>query len=213
MQQIPTTVKATLLVLVTLTIGILPTLSRAGEIMCWKNDAGVRECGNSVPPEYSQERIEVLNDRGLVVRVIQPPKSQAQLQKEKEQEQARKQEAAAKKEQERKDNILLNSYATERDLIMARDTNVKAASAELDIAKGNLKMQENTLDDLQNKAGNYERSGKQPPKKLIDNINATKQQIANKQKIIAQRQKSINQLKQRFDKDLARYRKLKGLNH
>lgn len=181
--------------------------------MCWKNDIGIRECGNNVPPEYSQKRIEVLNDRGIVVKVIQPPKSPAQLQKEHEEEEARKQEAAAKKEQERKDNILLNSYATERDLVMARDTNVKAAEADLDIAKGNLKMQESLLDDLQNQAGNYERGGKKPPKRLIDKIDKTKRQIAEKRKAIEKRQQSIDEMKQHYDKDLARYRKLKGLNH
>lgn len=213
MHQTSITVKSTLLVFATLIASILPMLAQAGEIMCWKNDIGIRECGNSVPPEYSQKRIEVLNDRGIVVRVIQPPKTQAQLQQEREQTQVRKQEAAAKKEQERKDNILLNSYATERDLIMARDTNVKAARADLDIAKGNLTLLQNRLIDLQNQAGNFERSGKHPPKQLIKKINATKQQIANKQEAIAKRQKNIADMAQRFDEDLARYRKLKGLGH
>lgn len=180
-------------------------------IKCWKNDLGIRECGSIVPPEYSQRRIEELNDRGLVVNVIEPPKTREQLEKERAEEQKRKAVEAAKKEQEHQDSILLNSYATERDLLMARDTNVKAAKGQLDIAKGNLKMLQNSLDDLQNRAGNYERSGKKPPQQLIDQINATKQQISQKQKIIDQRKEQKDTLESRYDKDLERFRKLKGI--
>jgi hypothetical protein len=121
-------------------------------IKCWKNDLGVRECGQIVPPEYSQRRIEVLNDRGLVVQIIEPPKTPAQLEQEREEQQKRKAQEAAKKEQEHLDTILLNSYTTERDLLIARDTNVKAAQGQLDIAEGNLKLLQNSLADLQNRA-------------------------------------------------------------
>ena len=43
--------------------------SLAGSIKCWVNKDGVRECGYTVPPEYSQQRIEIMNQRGIVVEV------------------------------------------------------------------------------------------------------------------------------------------------
>jgi len=184
-----------------------------GLIKCWKNDLGIRECGQIVPPEYSQRRIELLNDRGLVVKVIEPPKTREQLEQEREQARERKAQEAARKEQARQDTILLNSYTTERDLIIARDTNIKAAQGQLDIAVGNLKMLQNSLGDLQSRAGNYERSGKKPPKGLINEINKTKRQIADKQKGIAKRKEEKAVIEKRFAKDLARFRKLKGVKN
>ncbi|MEJ2360567.1 MAG: hypothetical protein P8Z75_03940 [Gammaproteobacteria bacterium] len=215
MPQISITTKYTLLLAASLVTAVAAGSAQAAgvNIKCWKNDLGIRECGNSVPPEYSQKRIEVLNDRGIVVKVIQPPKTPEQLQKEQEQALRQKQKAEAKKQQQRQDNILLNSYATERDLIMARDTNVKAAKAELDIAQSNLKMQQNVLEQLQNKAGDYERRGKQPPKRLIKRIDSTKQNIASKQATIHQREQSMKAMKARYARDLARFRKLKGLSN
>lgn len=180
-------------------------------INCWKNDLGIRECGQIVPPEYSQRRIEVINDRGMVVQVIEPPKSPEELEKERKQEQLRKAQEAAKKEQERQDSILLNSYASERDLIIARDSNIKATQGQLDIAENNLKLLQNNLDDLQNRAGNYERSGQKPPSQLIGEINKIKQKIADKQKVIAKRREEKDAMQQRYDNDLARFRKLKGI--
>jgi len=179
-------------------------------IKCWKNDIGIRECGSYVPPEYSQKRIEVLNGRGQVIQVIQPPKTPEELEKERQLAIQRKAEEAAKKEQARLDKILLDSYTTERDIIIARDTNIKASQAQLDITEGNLKFLQNSLDELQKSAGNYERSGKKPPKKLIDEIDATKQQIIEKKRNIQKMQDEQTAMEQRYAKDLARFRKLKG---
>lgn len=195
---------------------LVPSVSQAAGgsgnlIKCWKNDLGIRECGQIVPPEYSQRRIEVLNERGLVVQVIEPPKTPEQLAKEREQEQQRKAQAAAKKEQERQDAILLNSYTTERDLLIARDTNIKAAQGQLDIAEGNLKLLQNSMADLQNRAGNFERSGSKPPKQLIDEIDKTKQRIVEKEKTIDKKKQEKAVMEKRFENDLARFRKLKGI--
>jgi hypothetical protein len=178
---------------------------------CWKNDLGIRECGNMVPPEYSQRRIEIVNDRGLVVKVIEPPKTPEELEKEREQERLRKQREKAKKERERQDAILLNAYTTERDLLIARDTNLKAAQGQIDIAENNLKMLQNTLSDLQTRAGNYERSGNKPPKKLIEDINQTKKSITEKKRTIDKKKSNKAKMEERFKNDLARFRKLKGI--
>lgn len=201
-------------------MGLGEPVSAAGDaqntgklIKCWKNDIGIRECGQMVPPEYSQQRIELINEHGLVVKVIEPPKTREQLEKEREQEKQRKAEAAAKKEQARQDAILLNSYTTERDLIIARDTNLKAAQAQIDITEGNLKMLQSSLDDMQSRAGDYERSGHKPPKHLVDEIDKTKRQIADKETAINKRKEEKAVMEKRFAKDLARFRKLKGIRN
>lgn len=180
-------------------------------IKCWKNNLGIRECGSIVPPEYSQKRIEVINERGIVVQVIEPPKTREQLRKEREQAEKRKAIEAAKKEQVRQDTILLNSYATERDLIIARDTNLKSVKGQLDIAHGNLKMLQTNLEDLQTRAGNYERSGKKPPPALIKDIESTQKQITKKQATIQKRQEEKDALEEHYETLLKRYRKLKGI--
>ena len=54
-------------------------LSLSAAIKCWTNNDDVRECGHSVPPEYSQKRIEILNERGIVVSVKEAAKTKEQL--------------------------------------------------------------------------------------------------------------------------------------
>ncbi len=178
-------------------------------IKCWENDVGIRECGSTVPPEYSQKRIEVVNERGLVVRVIEAAKTPEQLAREREQEYLRKQQEAARREQARLDAILLNAYTTERDLLLARDNNVKAAQGQIDISRSNLKLLENNLADLESRAANYERTGKEPPQSLIDEISQLKVQISGKSENVARQEDDLQRLKSRFDSDLKRFRQLK----
>jgi len=178
--------------------------------MCWKNNIGIRECGASVPPEYSQSRIEVVNDRGLVIRVIEAAKTPEQLAREKEQKYKREQEEAMRKERARQDAILLNAYTTERDLIIARDTNLKAAQGQIDISKGNLKLMQTNLLDMQEQAANFERSGKKPPEKLVEQMKALGKQIEEKQRVIEQKEAEKKDMEFRYKRDLERFRQLKG---
>jgi chromosome segregation ATPase len=189
---------------------LMATHAHAKTIKCWKNKNGIRECGRTVPPEYSQTRIEIVNERGLVVDVIEAAKTQEELAIEREREELRRLREEERKEQARLDSILLNTYTTERDLILARDNNLKAAQGQIDISKGNLKLLEDNLNDLQEQAANHERAGRQPPKKLIEEINTLAGQINKKQEIIKDKETALEELEQRFARDLKRFRELKS---
>ena len=182
----------------------------AAEYKCWINKQGVRECGSVVPPEYAQGRIEVVNERGLIVRIIEPAKTREQLDKEREQERQRKEREAVKQEQARLDAILLNAYTTERDLLIARDTNLKSAESHIEIARSNLRNLNKLLEDLKERAANYERRGQQVPPDLIKEIDEIEVDVAAKEELIDKRVEQKQALETRFDKDLQRFRELKG---
>ena len=202
--------QAFILLFLTSILVSLSTAVQARNIKCWKNDIGIRGCGSIVPPEYSQKRIEIVNERGLVVKVIEAAKTPEQLAAEREAEQARKLKEQQRKEQARIDAILLNAYTTERDLLLARDNNLKSAQAQIDITKGNLKVMQTNLDKLQVRAANYERSGKQPPEKLIAEIDELKTQVQIKLRNIKKQEQNYQVMEKRFAADLKRFRELKS---
>ena len=184
-------------------------LAYAANINCWKNNLGIRECGSVVPPEYSQQRIEIVNERGLVVKVIEAAKSKEELAKEREEKRLQEAEEAKRKEQARLDAILLNSYTTERDLILARDNNLKSAKGQIEISKGNLRIMQASLDDLQNRAANFELGGKKPPASLVKEIEELKKQIRVKTMNIENQESSFKIMEERYESDLQRFRQLK----
>ncbi len=173
--------------------------AQAKLIKCWENKAGVRECGSTVPPEYSQSRIEIVNERGLV----------AELAAERERKRIAKEQEDVRKERARLDSILLNTYTTERDLIIARDTNLKAAQGQIDISTGNLKLLQSNFDDLQNRAANYERAGKKPPEQLIAKLNKARELVKQKKIHIESKVSSKKEMEEKFKRDLTRFKELK----
>ena len=189
---------------------LLPMVAEARLISCWVNDSGIRECGTSVPPEHSQKRIEIVNERGLVVRVIPAAKTKEQLAEEREAARIEKELEKQRKERARQDSVLLNAYTTERDLILARDNNLKAIDGQIQITQGNLRVLNNNLASLQKEAANYERSGKKPPEKILKNIEQTRAQIETKQQYLDIKLKEKAEMEERYNNDLERFRELKS---
>jgi len=187
----------------------------AGSIKCWTNEEGVRECGTAVPPEYSQQRVEVINERGMVVDVKERAKTMEELEAEKREAERL---AKLKQEEERRqaearlrDTILLRSYTTERDLKISYDDKIAVNRDIIDITNTGTRTLNKNLNNTRTKAANYERAGEKPPESVLEEMNSLERQIKDNDDFIARKQKEIEVLKQQYEADLKRFRELKGI--
>lgn len=198
--------KASLLTTISLLLFLAAVqTTHAGDIKCWKNRQKIRECGGTVPPEYAQQRIEVLNEQGIVVRIIEPRKSKAQLAREARE--AKRQAAIA--ERRRQDLILLKTYTTEQDLLVSRDKKIATIDGSISITNGNLRILNSSLEQLQKQAANHERSGNKIPGQLIADMASVKKQISDNENHRRETEKKRVAIMKKYDDDLKRYRKLK----
>lgn len=198
--------KATILTVISAFLFLVVSQSSyAANIKCWKNKQKVRECSETLPPEYAQQRIEILNDQGIVVRIIEPRKTKAQLAKEARA--AKKQEA--KDERRRQDMILLKTFAKEEDLLLSRDKRLSTIDGTITIANGNLRILNSSLEQLQKQAANHERSGSKLPEHLIKDIDSVKTQILENAKYLQGKEEQKKAMRKQSEADLQRYRKLK----
>lgn len=181
----------------------LGSVQAAPRIKCWKNNEGIRECGYQVPPEYAQDEIEILNERGVTIE-IQPRTPTAEERRQQEElERLRRAQAE-------RDEILLRSFTTERDLMIARDNQLAALQGQIDVTRSNIHSEEQRLERLVRQAADYERGGKPVPEKLLADIKAARAQISAYESFIAEREKNMAALTEKFKRDLARYRELTG---
>lgn len=181
-------------------------------IKCWHDNRGLRECGSTVPPEFSRNRIEFINEQGVVVKVVEATRTKEEQEREKERVQMQREKAAKIAEQKRRDEVLLNSYSSERDIITARDNNIQGINGIIDITRTNLEYHQNTLDTLNKQAGDLERNGHQPPQKLIDQINQAKVVITEKQLSLKLKEDEKKTMLKRYENDVKRYRELTRKN-
>ena len=187
----------------------LPSSADAASIKCWKNKDGVRECGAMVPPEYAQQRVEVVNDKGQVVKVLPRALTAKELEAAKLAELEKKKQERREIEKKRQDLILLRTFTTERDLELSRKSKVDAIKGIIDITSSNTKTLQKNLRELQKKAADYERGGEAVPKSLVEDMTSLKSQIKDNENFVAKKQQAIISLEKKYDSDLNRYRELK----
>lgn len=192
---------------------LAPTSASAG-IKCWTNSEGVRECGNAVPPEYAQKSHREISDTGVTLGTTARAKTKEELKIERE-EAARQaaiqaEEARKIREQRTKDRVLLNTYTTEKDLMLAHEGQVAAIDIRIDHTQKIVKQLGGSLEQLHAQAADLERSGKPITPELKSKIAKVEKQLQDSHAFIDKRRLQKAELAAQFEKDLARYRELKG---
>ena len=177
-------------------------------IKCWKNKDGVRECGQAVPQEYSQQRIEVINKKGIVINVIPAKEELDEIRRQKELQKIEDLKKAAKR---RKDLILLQTYTTEDDIMIARKQNLQAIDSIIDLTNSNTKVLKSDLTEREKNAADYERNGEKVPEDLLKEMENLKRQIKDNEDFIEKKKQAKEATNSKFDSDLKRFRDLKGI--
>jgi hypothetical protein len=115
-------------------IAALPLAALAQSYRCVGTD-GKKYYGSSVPPQCLGRPVEELNAQGMVMKKFDAAASADERAKKDAEDAERKKREAISKEQGRKDNALLASYTSEKDIEQARARaleGVQKATAEVE---------------------------------------------------------------------------------
>ena len=180
------------------------------KIKCWTNNEGVRECGNFVPPEYAQGGHEEKSAGGVTVDSIGRAKTLEELEAERIAEQKNTAVALRESEKAAKDRVLLDTFSTEDDMVLARDGQIAHLESQVKLTESHIEKLKKGLDDLIQEAADHERRGDQPPEKLITDIESLREQIRDNETFIETKFKEREAIIEKFEVDISRFRKLKG---
>ncbi len=183
-------------------------------IKCWHNKDGVRECGNTVPPEYAQAEHEVKNEHGMTIKKSSRARSLDEIHREREakqlaERQKAEQEALAKK-QAAADKVLLDTFSSEDDLVLARDGQLANIDSQIKVTESHIAKVQKSLDDLISKAAESERRNQKIPKKLTKDIDNLRTQIDDHRKFIEAKDLEKVELNKKFGADIDRFRQLRS---
>ncbi len=185
-------------------------LEASARIKCWTNDEGVRECGDAVPPEYAQDSHEELNKRGITVDRRARAKTQEEIEAEKRRQEKINEEKRRTREQAERDRVLLATFTTEEDLLLARDSRLQAIEARITHTRQLIAKLEQTRETLRSEAANHELSGKPIPAGLQSDLTDVERQIESLRDNIQRHEDDKEALREKFARDLARYRALRA---
>ncbi len=178
----------------------------------WVDKSGIVHYGSSVPPEYANQQLEVLNSEGVTVQTVAAPKTAEEIAKDKQ----AKAEAAAKAKQEQaqrdNDQMLLDTYTSVADIERDRDSRLAAINSQIKVINGSISGLQGILTNYQRQASQLTHAHKPLPAALKKNLDDTQDQLAIDQQLLLKQQQEKQAVHDRYTAYIKRYQQLTGQN-
>jgi hypothetical protein len=175
----------------------------------FRNAEGNLVVGYQVPPEAVSRGYEVLNQKGMVVKVI-PRELTEEERKQKDAQEKLLREAAAEQERLRKwDEQLMLRYSTVADIEDAKRRAMGSLEIRLAILRGNRRGYKQQIENYQAQLANAERAGQEVDMERLREIENLQGQIAAIERDIEKREVEIEELSAAYDADIERFEMLR----
>ena len=178
----------------------------------WVDDSGDVHYSDRVPPEHARQERARLNQQGIYVERTEAAKTEKDILQEQELARLREARNQILQEQQARDSALLTTFSSEEDILFARDGKLATIESHLTVAKSTIERLTERLTEMQTEAAARERKGKHISKSFLSEIEATRRQIEDKHRGITQREEEKQVILEKFDRDLRRFKELKGLD-
>ena len=179
------------------------------------DEKGVTRIGETPPDECANVPMQEVSRSGTVLRTIAPSLTPAQVEAARAAEEKKKLENKAFAEQARKDEALLNTYASEREIDMTRDRNIEPVNSRIKIAKERIVAIDKRIQQIQDEMEFYKagksKAGKtrETPEGLVHDLDRAKKEKATIEKSLGDYDKEIAGLRTKYDTDKVRWLALK----
>ena len=176
----------------------------------WVDEKGVVHYGDRIPPQYAQQDTTILNRQGIVIDHVAAPRTPAEIA-----EAARVQ--AQELAQKQRDNFLLTTYTSEKDIEQLRDERLEQLKGQRTAAEQYIAGLHERLLALQARAllfkpYNPEPQARRLPDDLAEQIVRTHDEERTQLAALAAKDKEETMMRAQFQADIDRYRELHALD-
>jgi len=183
----------------------------------WVDEYGRVHYGDRIPFKYLRSEHSELNDQGIVIKQSEKMMSEEEY-SEATKEQRKKAEADKIKliEMRRsalRDRVLLDTFTTEKDLIIARDARIEAVDSQISLAETLIKNDERKLADVKKRIEAIEASGRKAPKNLHKEVISVSKQLENNYAFIEDKNNERIYITESFTADVKRFKELMKAKH
>ncbi len=185
----------------------LPAWSQATTYR-WVDEHGRVHYGDVMPGQQAGRGHSELDRQGRVVRETERARTTPA---DRQEAQARQEEARRRAEQQqRHDRALLTTYVSEQEIDLVRDRAMELEALRLRGLKARLASAAEKLAYSDAQIAPYERAGQPAPAAFMQMREEARAELARTGELIRQREQAMEQVRQRFDADKARFRELKA---
>lgn len=184
--------------------------SAQAKLYKWVDNNGQVHFGDKIPIEYLVRKHEELNASGQVVKQYQAPETPAQKAEKRRIEKAKKRAELIQKKKQRRDRVLLDTYTTERDLVMARDSRLDAVGSQIKLAQSIVNDSVASVKALNERIKRIQSSGRKVPKDIFLRLKNEQQQIEMHKQVVIEHKNRRQDIEKQFNGYIKRFRVLKA---
>ena len=149
-----------------------------------------------------------MNKRGIVIREYAAGQIPGQNSIKKEETRKSTEEEREAIERERRDRALLATYASEKEIDLARDRNLEQAGLVLQSLRAREKNAVDKVTKLSGEAGKFTAQNKPVPDWLKEELANAERELAAIKAQVVSKQREMESIRARFEADKERYREL-----
>ena len=192
------------------TLALLLTISStslaAGQFFCCPDQNGKQVCGDILPQACYGRAYREVGSNGQTIRTVEAPLTAEQRAHRAAEEEKHRIEDEKRREQQRKDQALLNTYGSERDIDAMR------MRAETDVFQS-IRNAETKISEIRQLRKKFENEAefykkKQLPADVQRGLREADAEIKSIQSEIASKAKELELVRLKYDEDLRRYLEL-----
>lgn len=179
-----------------------------GHTYRWVDDKGEVHYGDSVPAEYAGKEHSLLNGQGVEIGHVDRRKTPAELAQE-------AQAADLARQRAQRDQTLLSTYVTAKDIEALRDERLAQIDGQLQASATYIESLATRLGALQERAMQFkpysgEANARRMPDELAEELVHTSNEARNQRKALEAKRKEQADMRVQFEADIQRFRELTG---
>jgi hypothetical protein len=187
----------------------------AAALYKWIDEDGQIRYSDRLPAAQVKKKHQQLNSQGVVVGTTEAAKSEEELAAEAEAKRKAEEQAAEdarlKQIQYEKDQVLLLTFSSEKEMELARDDRLEVLDSVIRLITKSITSTQETLAELETSADqNYTSKGKDIPGGLAQKIEHFSRKIESRTDQLLLKVEEKDRINQQFELDLARFRELKS---
>lgn len=176
----------------------------------WVDEDGVVHYSDTLPPNEIQRGHAELSDNGVQLETVPPVKTPEELARDRELERMRAEQQRLIDAQAADDALLLRTYPSADDIALARSTKLESINSAIEMKRSMIRLHQRRLIQLYGEAADLERAGKPVSEELQTRIERAETAISEAYTRILNHERQRQEVRAKFDHDLARYHELIG---
>ncbi|WP_077530334.1 DUF4124 domain-containing protein [Vreelandella utahensis] len=178
------------------------------EMYRYETESGRTVMSNTLPREALKQGYEVLNKSGRVIERVPPPPTEEELAERRRERERQERLEKERKEQKKQDRRLLRQYSSPDDAVRALHRKLRERFGTVRLKLANIKNIEGQIADLQKRAANQERAGRDVPESLREKMET---QRAEKATLLNEIQEEITRAEQTREEYRKKIKRLEEL--